>query len=133
MDTSVAASQTSPKWQIWTGRVISALPVLALLTSGAMKLSHAPPIIENMVTKGGFPEASVTPIGIVEILCALLFAVPLTRFLGAVLITGYLGGAIATHVRGGEGFAPALILGVLPWLGLYLRDEKARALSPLRA
>jgi hypothetical protein len=49
-----------------------------------------------------------------------------------VLITGYLGGAIATHVRVGEGFAAPLILGVLPWLGLYLRDEKARALSPLR-
>jgi hypothetical protein len=62
-----------------------------------------------------------------------LYAIPRTKVLGAVLLTGYLGGAIATHVRIGEPFVAPLVLGVLAWLGLYLRDEKVRALSPLRS
>ena len=70
---------------------------------------------------------------IVEVVCAVIYAIPQTSILGAILLTGYLGGAVSTHVRAGEPFFLALIVGVLVWLGLYLRDERLRALVPLRS
>jgi hypothetical protein len=126
------STETPGKAQIWGGRVASALPVLALLASGAMKLTHNPEMVKNFVEKFGFPEGTMTPLGLVEITSAILYAVPQTSALGAVLLTGYLGGAVATHVRVGEGFAPPIILGMIVWLGLYLRDARVRALLPLR-
>jgi hypothetical protein len=120
------------KVTIWAGRVISALPVLGLLASAAMKLSQRPEAIQGMVEKGGFPAGSITPIGLAELLSTLLYVFPQTAILGAVLLTGYLGGAIATHVHGGQGFAAPLILGILVWAGLFLRDARLRALLPLR-
>jgi hypothetical protein len=71
-------------------------------------------------------------LGIVEIACTVVYAIPQTAVLGAILLTGYLGGAIATHVRLEEGFLPPVILGVLVWLGIYLRDARLRALLPFR-
>jgi hypothetical protein len=72
------------------------------------------------------------PIGIVELLCVIVYAVPRTSILGAVLLTGYLGGAIATHVRVGDMFIPPLVLGVLVWGGLYFRSARIRSLLPIR-
>jgi hypothetical protein len=112
--------------------VASALPVLGLLMSAGMKLSHNPEMVKNFVEKFGFPEGTMSPLGVVELTCAILYAVPQTSVLGAVLLTGYLGGAVATHVRVGEAFGPPVLLGVLVWLGLFLRDERLRALLPLR-
>jgi hypothetical protein len=70
---------------------------------------------------------------IVEIACAVLYAIPRTSVLGAILLTGYLGGATSTHVRAGEPFYLAVGTGIVVWLGLYLRDERLRALIPLRS
>jgi hypothetical protein len=71
-------------------------------------------------------------LGILELICAVIYVIPRTSMLGAILLTGYLGGAIATHVRVGEQFIMPAVLGVLIWGGLYLRDYRLRALLPLR-
>jgi DoxX-like family len=119
------------KAAIWGGRVLSALPVLMLTMSATMKLTHAAQIVEGW-KHFGFPDNSLTPIGIAEILCVILYVVPRTAVLGAILMTGYLGGAIATHVHAGEGFVPPLLLGIFAWGGLFLRDARFSALLPLR-
>jgi hypothetical protein len=124
---------TQAKWMLWAGRAVSALPVLALVASGAMKLSHGAELVGMFTGKFGYPESVLSTLAIVELGCALLYAVPQTAVLGAILITGYLGGAVATHVRVEDVFVAPLLLGVLAWLGLYLRDLRVRALLPLRA
>ena len=117
---------------LWGGRVMSALPILGLLASASMKLSHSPELVENFVNKEGFPENTILPIGITELLCVILYAIPRTSVLGAVLLTGYLGGAVVVHVRSGTGFLAPIVFGVLVWGGLFLRDARIRALLPLR-
>ena len=121
-----------PMWQLWTGRVLSALPVLLLLLSASMKLSHPPAAVEMFVGKLGYPASMLTSLAVLELLCTIVYVVPRTAVLGAVLLTGYLGGAVATHVRVGDAFVVPLLLGVLVWAGLYLRDARIRALLPLR-
>jgi hypothetical protein len=81
----------------------------------------------------GYPERALLPIAIVELTCVILYAIPRTSVLGAILLTGYLGGATATHVRVGEPPIIAIIVGIVVWLGLYLRDQRLRALVPLRS
>ena len=133
MTTSVSSSASGgSKGVLWASRILSGLPSLAMLFSAAMKLSHAPEFIEQWVGKFGFSERTATPIGIVEALCVVLYLVPATSVLGAVLLTGYLGGAIVTHVRIGEPFIAPLVLALLFWGGLYLREDRLRALLPLR-
>jgi hypothetical protein len=119
------------KMMLWAGRILSALPVLMLIMSGVMKLTKGAPVLEGF-TKFGYPESVIVPLGIVELISALLYVIPQTSVLGAILLTGYLGGATATHVRVGEAFITPVILGVLVWLGLFLRDARIRALFPLR-
>ena len=119
------------KKMLWAGRILSALPVLMLLFSGVMKLVKPAAVLEGFVGLG-FPESFALGIGIVEIACAVLYVIPRTSVLGAILLTGYLGGATATHLRIGEPFFIPIVLGVLVWGGLYLRDERLRALLPLR-
>ncbi len=116
---------------LWTGRVISALAVAGLLMSAGMKFTNAPDVVKG-VEHLGWPLKLVVVLGIIELTCTILYAIPQTAVLGAILLTGYLGGAIATHVRIEEGFAPPVILGVMVWLGLFLRDPRLRALLPLR-
>ena len=81
----------------------------------------------------GYPDGSMARIAIVELVCVLLYAIPRTSVLGAILLTGYLGGAISTHVRAGEPFILPLAVGVIIWLGLFLRDARLRDLLPLRS
>lgn len=131
MTAQVSSSAEPSKAMLWTGRILSLIPTLMLLFSASMKLMHGPQVVEGF-TKFGYAEKVITPLGVVEVLCALIYAIPQTSVLGAILCTGYLGGAIATHVRAGEGFAPALILGVIVWAGLFLRDRRLQALLPLR-
>ncbi|XXT78028.1 DoxX family protein [Sorangium sp. So ce726] len=126
------SSESPSKAQLWGGRVASALPVLGLVFSAGMKLSHNADLKAQFVGHLGYPESALTAIGAVELLCTILYAVPQTSVLGAVLLTGYLGGAIATHVRLGEQFVAVLVLGALVWGGLFLRDPRLRALLPLR-
>ena len=121
-----------PRWQLWTGRALSALPVLLLLLSASIKLSHPPVAIETFVGKLGYPADMLSALAVLELFCTVVYIVPRTAVLGAVLLTGYLGGAVATHVRVGDAFVVPLLLGVLVWAGLYLRDERVRALLPLR-
>jgi hypothetical protein len=104
-----------------------------LLFSAMMKVSMAPLAVDMFTHKFGYSASALRPLGIIEIACALLFAIPRTSVLGAILVTGYFGGAIATHVRIGDPFATPLVLGVLVWLGLYLREPRLRPLAPLRA
>ena len=119
------------KAMLWTGRVISALPVLGLLMSGVMKFTNSPQLTEGMA-KLGWPANLAIPLGITELACTILYIIPQTSVLGAILLTGYLGGATATHVRIGDNFVAPIIMGVLVWLGLFLRDARLRALLPLR-
>jgi hypothetical protein len=117
---------------LWTGRVLSALPVLTMLFSASLKLSHAPQFLALWTGKFGYAETQIVPIALLEIVCAVVYAIPRTAVFGAILITGYLGGAVATHVRVGDHFVIPVVLGVLAWLGVYLRDDRLRALVPLR-
>lgn len=118
------------KGALWAGRIISYLPVLFLLVDGAMKLAK-PALVVEATVKLGYPESVIVPIGVVLIICTILYLIPKTSVLGAILLTGYLGGAVATHVRTGESLFSIVfpvIFGVMLWLGLYLRDTRLRAL-----
>ena len=119
------------KKTLWAGRIMSALPALMLLFSGIMKLIKPASVMEGFV-RLGYPESLALGIGIVEIACTVVYLIPRTSILGAILLTGYLGGATATHLRIGEPFFMPIILGVLVWGGLFLRDDRVRALIPLR-
>ena len=103
-----------------------------LLFSGIMKLVKRPAVVKGFAHLG-YPESLALGIGILEIVCTLLYVIPRTAVLGAILVTGYLGGAIATHARLGEPVFTQVILGVLVWAGLFLRDNRLRALLPLRS
>jgi hypothetical protein len=120
------------KAALWSGRVMSAIPVLMLLMSGVMKLMKPQSLVDSFV-KLGFSTGIITAIGILEIACTVVYIVPRTAVLGAILVTGYLGGAIVTTLRVSDPsfFAPA-ILGILAWGGLYLRDPRVRDLIPLK-
>lgn len=119
------------KVALWVSYIMSAIPVLMLIFSGVMKLVQPAGMMEN-VAKMQFPVALLLPIGIVELLCTVLYIIPRTSVLGAILLTGYLGGAVETHVRLQESFLFPLAFGVLIWGGLFLRDARIRDLIPLR-
>ncbi len=121
----------TPKAMLWTGYVLSALPVLMLIMSAIMKLTKNDAVIEGF-SKFGYDESVIVTIGIVELVCTFIYAFPKTAVLGAILLTGYLGGAVATHVRVSDPFFGPLIPGVLLWLGLVLRDERLRSVLPWR-
>ena len=96
-----------------------------------MKLTKAKDAVEGF-KKLGYPDGALVPIGITEVACTTLYVIPQTSVLGAILLTGYLGGATATHVIGGESVIPTVVIGMLVWLGLFLRDARIRALIPLK-
>jgi len=133
-ETGVEGAEVAPggRRMVWAGRVVGAIPVLVLLFSAAMKLARQPPVLEMWSGKFGYPDGTLFPIAVAELACALLYAIPRTAVLGAVLLSGYLGGAIATHVRVADSFTAPLVFAVLAWAGLYLRDSRLRALLPLR-
>ena len=133
MSANVETSSVS-KTSRWTGYIISALPVLFLLMDGGMKL-FKPAFVVEATTKLGYQEGVIVPLGVVLLACTILYLVPVTSVLGAILLTGYLGGAVATQVRVREAAFPILfpvIIGALLWGGLYLRDTRLRALIPIR-
>ncbi|QIF04707.1 DoxX family protein [Roseimicrobium sp. ORNL1] len=116
----------------WIGWVLSVLPCLLLIFSAYMKLNPTPEVIEEM-NKNGFPMQLAIPLGITELACTVLYLIPRTAVLGAILLAAYLGGAVSSHVLKLQGisfwFIPVL-LGVFLWLGLWLRDARLRALLP---
>lgn len=117
---------------LWTSYVMTALPVLMLLFSATMKLIH-PPQLDEGFAHLGIPVSHALGLGILELVCTLLYAIPRTSVLGAILLTGYLGGAMQTHVRIGEQVFSHIVFGVLIWGGLFLRDTRLRALIPMRS
>jgi hypothetical protein len=132
MSTEPAVPTARPSMAlIWVGRVLSALPVLMLVMSAVMKFMKPTEVVEGF-TKLGYSDSLAVPLGIVELACTALYVIPQTSVLGAILLTGYLGGATATHVRVGDPFVGPVIIGVVVWLGLYLRDARLRALIPFR-
>ena len=116
---------------VWTGRVISVLVALVFLFSGFLKLKGGPELAQGMAHLG-LPEGMVMPLAILEITCVVVYLIPQTAVLGGILLAGYLGGAICTHWRVGDPFYVQIILGLLAWLALYLREPRLRALLPVR-
>lgn len=132
-----AATQIVPavKTAIWAGRIISALAILFLIFDSVVKVLSMAPAVESS-TQLGYPASLVVGIGILELACLAVYVIPRTAVLGAILLTGYLGGAIATQVRAGSplfNIVFPVIVGGLIWGGLFLREERLRALIPLRS
>jgi hypothetical protein len=120
--------------KVLTGKIISGLMIFFLLFDAIFKLIEAEPVRKS-AGELGYPESSMFGIGLVLLLCVILYAARRTSVLGALLLTGYLGGAVATHVRIGAPIFPIVFsvgVGVLVWLGLFLREERLAALLPLR-
>lgn len=132
---SFTATENPSRKAQWTGRILSGLAVLFLTFDAIGKLMVIAPVVEGMA-KLGYPIDTARPLGVVLLLSALLYAMPRTAALGAVLLTGYLGGAVASHVRIGDPlFSHALFpiyVGALIWGGLFLRDRRVRSLLPVR-
>jgi hypothetical protein len=122
---------TPSKAALWTGRVLTTLPVLLLLFSAAMKLAH-PPQLDEGFAHLQIPVSFAFGLGVLEVTCTVIYLIPRTAVLGAILLTGYLGGAMLTHLRVGDQFFTHIIMGVVLWGGLYLREPRLRALIPLR-
>lgn len=129
----VTTERSATPARIWGGRVLTALPILALGMSAAMKLSQSPDFVEKWTNGAGFPASTLVPIGILEVLVMAIYAIPRTRILGAILVAGYLGGAMVTHIRVGQPFIVPLVLGIFAWAGVWLSDPRLSALLPLRA
>ena len=119
---------------LWAGRIMSAVVVIALAADGAVQL-FAPAQITSMLQETGFAMDLTRVVGPLVLVCAILYAIPSTAVLGAILVTGFLGGAVCAHVRIGELGSPpeliSLLLGAMTWGGLYLRDPRIRAFLPL--
>lgn len=111
---------------------MSALPALMLLFSAGMKLANAPGLDQGFAHLG-WPVSLALTLGLLELACTVLYLIPRTAVLGAILLTGYLGGAVAAHVRIGEPFFVQVLLGMLVWGGLYLREPRLQALIPLKS
>jgi len=134
MDLHQAPNAMNPRLALWAGRITSAVVVVALVADGAIQLL-APAQIASMLQETGFAIDLTRTVGPIILVCAILYAIPATAVLGAILVTGFLGGAICAHVRIGQLGSPpeliSLLLGVLTWGGLYARDPRIRALLPL--
>jgi len=128
-------SRNLPAPLIWTGRVMSGLLAAFLAFSAGIKLAHRPEVAETL-TGLGWPPSAGFPIGLLEASCAILYLIPRTAVLGAVLMTGLLGAAMATHIRVGSPLFShilfGLYMGLFAWGGLWLRDPALRALLPWR-
>jgi len=131
----MSATETAgnSKGMLWTGWILTVLSVLFMLMDGVMKL-FKPAFVVEATIKLGYPESTIVGIGIALTISTIIYVIPRTSVLGAVLLTGYLGGAVATHVRVGSGWFNVLfpvVFAVLIWGGLWLRDQRLRNLLPL--
>ena len=119
---------------LWAGRIMSAFVVIALVADGTIQL-FAPTQLASILRETGFAIELTRILGPIVLICAILYAVPATSVLGAILVTSFLGGAICAHVRIGELGSPpeiiSLLLGAMAWGGLYARDPRIRAILPL--
>lgn len=131
--TSTSTAVSSKR--LWAGRILNGLTVLFLLFDSGIKIFNLAPAVQGTVGLG-YAASAVVPIGIVLLLCTLLYVVPRTAILGALLLTGYLGGAVASQVRVGNPLFSHVLFpvyfAILIWAGLYLREPRLRALAPFR-
>jgi DoxX-like family len=121
------------KKTLWAGRILVALSALFLLFDAAGHLMVPAAVVEAF-NRLGYPLSLSPVLAIVELVCLVVYLIPRTAILGAILLTGYLGGAVATHLRVHDPLFDTLfpiIFGVLVWAGLYLRDQRLRALIPV--
>ena len=119
-----------PGKMIWSGRVLMVLTASFMVLDGAMKIVKAPQVLEANV-RLAFPISALSGIGILLIACTLIYLIPRTSILGAVLLTGYLGGAVASNVRAGSGWFETIfpvLFAVLVWGGLGLRDRRLQSM-----
>jgi len=116
---------------VWGGRVISVLASLMFAMSSFMKFKGGAEVTQGMAHLG-LPESLMMPLAILEISCVVVYLIPATSVLGAILLTGYMGGAICTHLRVGDPFVVQIALGIVIWLGLYLRENRLKEIIPLR-
>jgi hypothetical protein len=129
MESEIAHPPVSKKAK-WGGWALTAVVVLMLLFSAGLKLAGLEEVRQEF-DRLGYPESTLVGIGVTEVACAVLYAIPQTSYLGAILVTGYLGGATATHVRVGDPYVPPVVVGVIAWVGLFLRDPRIRRMIPL--
>jgi DoxX-like protein len=127
------AATRSSRWMVWAGRIVSVAPVFIVLMSSRWKLTEAPFYVREW-GRIGWQTPDLPFIASLQLGAILLYVIPQTSVLGAVLLTGYLGGAIASYVRIGQYYPPLVPLttAMLAWLGIWLRDERLRALLPIR-
>ena len=121
---------------LWTGRIVSGLVTAFLLFDAIIHLLKPAPVVEGFA-KLGFPIRLAVPLGVVELVCILLYVIPRASILGAILLTGYLGGAVAIQLPTGNPFFGEVLfpvyVGIFLWGGIYLRDEQLRTLIPFRS
>jgi hypothetical protein len=131
---SSTQSATESKGMFWTGRVLSGLMALLLVFDGVGHLMKPAPVVEAFA-RLGYPLSASVGIGLLALICTAIYVIPRTSVLGAILLTGYLGGAVSTHVRAGSTLFETIfpvILGVLVWAGIFVRDAQLRKLIPFR-
>jgi hypothetical protein len=116
---------------VWAGRIVTALASLAFLASGVMKVVGGADVTQGMAHLG-LPASMRVPLAILEIACAVVYLIPATSVVGAILLAGYMGGAMLTHWRMGEPIFIQIALALLVWLGIYLREPRLKALIPVR-
>ena len=125
--------KSAKRWMLWAGRVLSLWPAFVIVLSATWKLTRNPAYVVEFA-RIGWPESALTLLACLQLGCIILFIIPPTAVLGAVLLTGYLGGAIAAYTRIGEPY-PVLVplsTSVIAWAGIWLRDGRLRALLPIR-
>jgi hypothetical protein len=123
--------KTQTKLMTWSGRILQILIILFLLLDAVMKVVKAEVSVEGTLALG-YPESTVVPIGIMLLIGTILYAIPKTAILGAIVLTGYLGGATASHFRMEDPIYFSIIFGILVWLALYLSDARLRELIPFK-
>jgi len=134
MSTATDRTVSASRWRLWTSWLLSFAVVAQLLSSAWFRATHHASAVAEIVTSYGYPESSIVLIVISECALVVLYVVPQTSVLAAIVMTGYLGGAVATHLRIADTARAAipLVVGVLAWGGLYLRDSRIRQLVPFR-
>ena len=129
-----ARSNEVSRKALWTGRILTGLSTAFFLLDGAMKLAKPPVVVEGTV-RLGYPESTIVGIGVALLICTLLYLIPRTSVLGAILLTGYLGGAVASNLRAQQpmfNLVFPVIIAAIAWSGLWLRDTRLQQLAPLR-